>query len=385
MPDQNSLVIIGTINAADRNAPAMHMLSLAKQLAREGYQISLVIPEYEGELLLEIDEPQITLVKTKKLNLPQIPNSLSALLQIPSLWRLRKIDKVYVRTGPLSFLLTLAARLFGYKKIVLEVNGWLADELKIMGLPWVVTAFYEKIQVMELKLATSIRVVTIGLKNIMLSANIAENKIHVIENGTDIDLFTPLNRIACRKELQLDLDTQYLVFVGNLASWQDLTTAFKALPALFAVGYNVELLVLGAGREMSRFTNEVNELGLTDKVHFLGAKVPETVNKYLSASDIGIAPFSSQRNKRIGLSPLKIRDYAAAGLPIVTTRLPGLENLQDESWICLAEPESSADFAQALSKQLDGDPHAQGKIARTYAEANFSWEQVIGKIKAIIA
>ncbi len=385
MRDQNSLVIIGTINASDKNAPAMHMLSLAKQLARSGLAISLVIPKYEGELLLEVNEPGITLVKTKKLNIPKIPNSLSALLQIPSLWRLRKIGKVYIRTGPLSFLLTLAARAFGYKKIVLEVNGWLADELKALNMPWVLTALYEKIQVFELKRASSVRVVTTGLKNIILAANIEEDKVHIIENGTDIDLFTPLDQVMCRQELNLKPDIRYLVFVGNLARWQDLPTAFKAMPALLEAGYDVEMLILGEGREMDRFIAKAKQYGLEEKVHFLGKKSPETVNKYLSASDIGLAPFTSQRNKRIGLSPLKVRDYAAGGLPVASTLLPGLEQLKNETWIHLAEPENAEGFARALMKQLEGDSKAQGRLARAYAEKNFSWEKVIANIRKLFA
>ncbi len=275
------------------------------------------------------------------------------MLQIPSLWRLRKIGKVYIRTGPLSFLLTLAARAFGYKKIVLEVNGWLADELKALNMPWVLTALYEKIQVFELKRASSVRVVTTGLKNIILAANIEEDKVHIIENGTDIDLFTPLDQVMCRQELNLKPDIRYLVFVGNLARWQDLPTAFKAMPALLEAGYDVEMLILGEGREMDRFIAKAKQYGLEEKVHFLGKKSPETVNKYLSASDIGLAPFTSQRNKRIGLSPLKVRDYAAGGLPVASTLLPGLEQLKNETWIHLAEPDNAEALRMLGAALLD--------------------------------
>jgi len=381
---QNKLVIAASINISDRNAPAVHLLSLAKHLQLRGHRVVLIVPEYEGTLPVDLPENSVVLETTKRLRLPAIPNSLGVVMQLRALWRHRQCGTLYLRSGTLTLVLALAAKSFGYKRLVLEVNGWLADELKVRGHSRLLTSLVEKMQFAEMSLANSVRVVTSGLKDLLVSGSVNEQKIQVIGNGTDIDTFRPLDRAECRSLFNLRKNTKYLIFAGNLAEWQDLTTVFEAMPIILERGYNVELLILGDGREKNRFYEEVERVGITQSVQFLGAKPLETLNQYLNAADIGLAPFRKARNARIGLSPLKIRDYAAAGLPVITSNLPGLDTFQQESWITLVEPENARAFADAIIRWLD-DPDEQRRLtARAYAVQNFSWADVVQQLEAHI-
>lgn len=378
---QNRLVIVASINISDRNAPAVHLLSLAKQLQQRGHQVVLIAPEYDGTLPVSLPDDAFILETTKRLRLPGIPNSLNVLAQLPALWRRRRWGTIYIRSGPMSIVLTGAARVFGYRQVIVEVNGWLADELKVMGYSRLLTSLINRIQFGELALAKTVRVVTEGLKDILVSGSIRKEKITIIGNGTDIEEFRPIDRMDCRNLHKLRKETTYLIFAGNLAEWQDLTTLFKALPLIRKTGIDVELLILGEGREKGRFIQESEQEGIADQVHFLGAHDLATVNEYFNAADIGIAPFRKARNSRIGLSPLKIRDYAAAGLPVVTSNLPGLDTLKDECWITLAEPENAEALATAIIKQHNAPRKKHRQAARTYAEQNFSWADVVQRLE----
>ncbi len=384
MANRNKLVIITSINISDKNAPAIHILSLTKQLLLLGYEIVLVAPEYQGTLQILLPREQLTIEPTKRLSLPAIPNSLSAIAQLPALWRNRHAGPLYIRTGPMSFILSTAARLIGYRRIIMEVNGWFADELTAMGYPRVITWLFEKLQIFELRLASSIRVVTKGLKVLLVESGIKANKIHFIDNGTNLDLFRPRDRSACRKKLNLRDRITYLVFAGNLAEWLDLMTILKAIRIVLAEGYDIEFLILGHGRARDKFENEASQIGLAGKVHFLGAQSPEVVNEYFNAADIGVASFFEARNKRIGLSPLKIRDFAAAGLPFVTSDLPGLDTLKGQSWVELAEPENPDDFARAIMVQIKAAGDKNRQAARAYAEQNFSWKDVVQHLERLL-
>jgi len=377
----NKVVIVASINIADRNAPAVHLLSLAKQLQQNGHQIVLIAPEYDGTLPVSLPKNSFILEMTKRLRLPGIPNSLNVLAQLPALWRYRRYRALYVRTGPMSIVLTVAAKIFGYQRLVLEVNGWLADELQVMGYPQFLTSLVNKMQFAELAIASSVRVVTPGLKAILVSGSIEKQKIQVIGNGTDLDVFQPLDRTACRERCKLRKETTYLVFAGNLAEWQDLTTLFKALPIVLKLGYDVELLILGEGRERDRFTQEAEQEGIAARVHFLGAHDLATINQYFNVADVGVAPFRKARNSRIGLSPLKVRDYAAAGLPVVTSNLPGLDTFKGERWITLAEPENAKELAVAIIEQLNAPREQHRLAARAYAERNFAWADVVRQLE----
>ena len=104
----------------------------------------------------------------------------------------------------------------------------------------------------------------------------------------------------------------------------------------------------------------------------------EKANTVINTFDIALAPFTRRRNAEIGLSPIKIRDYAAAGRLVVCSRIPELEELAEHGWVLLHEPDDPADLARVLIDCLTGehDSAAAGHRARAYAEERFSWETI---------
>jgi glycosyltransferase involved in cell wall biosynthesis len=58
-----------------------------------------------------------------------------------------------------------------------------------------------------------------------------------------------------------------------------------------------------------------------DNVHLLGGKPYEELPRYCRAFDVGLIPFRMNRLTR-AVNPIKLREYLAAGLPVVSTPLP---------------------------------------------------------------
>ena len=101
---------------------------------------------------------------------------------------------------------------------------------------------------------------------------------------------------------------------------------------------------------------------------------------------MAIAPFVRRRNERIGLSALKIGDYAAAGRAVVAADLPGIREFAEAGWLVLHRPDDPRSLAEEVLNLLH-DPARRREIgckARTYAVANLSWGLIAKKILTMI-
>jgi glycosyltransferase involved in cell wall biosynthesis len=123
--------------------------------------------------------------------------------------------------------------------------------------------------------------------------------------------------------------------------------------------------------------------GQTPPVRWLGAQSPDTVNAQLNAVDVVLAPFTRARNSVTGLAPLKIRDCAGAGRACVASRVAGIDQLEGEPWMFLAEPEDPLAFASAIRRALAADPVTTRLAARTFAEQRFDWRLVAEQVATL--
>ncbi|MEJ2568823.1 MAG: glycosyltransferase family 4 protein, partial [candidate division WOR-3 bacterium] len=178
-------------------------------------------------------------------------------------------------------------------------------------------------------------------------------KILVIGNGTDTNHFKPINKIKAKTELGLNADSLYVGFIGNFAIWQGLNSLLQAIPKVLKSHKDVNFLLVGDGPEMAKIRKAVLDLELEKEKIILTGKVPyQETNLYINAFDIGVAPFIRERNESIGLSPLKIRDYAACGVPIITTRIKGLEIVEEKNIGILVPPDDSNALSDAIIKLI---------------------------------
>ncbi len=123
----------------------------------------------------------------------------------------------------------------------------------------------------------------------------------------------------------------------------------------------------------------VGELAARPNIHLLGPKTREELPRYLDTFAAGIIPYRVNSLTET-VHPVKTYEYLAAGLPVVSTRLPELLPL--ESIIRL---ENGAEaFHRALAQILDGDSPEEKNSRMNFARAN-SWERRVEKIEGIIA
>lgn len=142
-------------------------------------------------------------------------------------------------------------------------------------------------------------------------------KFTVINNGINIDIFT--NAKPYKKNeisYKLDSKTKLLCMVGRFSEAKDQGTIIRAMKSL---SENVHLLLVGEGP--LKICNEklARDLGVDDRVCFLGFR--NDVEKILKTSDIII---QSSKWEGFGLSAV---EGMATGKPVITSDVSGLKEV----------------------------------------------------------
>jgi glycosyltransferase involved in cell wall biosynthesis len=369
----NGVVLATTTDLTAFNASSLHFLGLAQALHALGQSVTILAPRPRGALTVELDA---AIRQSFTPNVRGLPRAAAIGLMGPALRRLAPKQKLYVRSGTGTFGLVKAARALGFNRIVVESNGWFEDDLSVLGKskPWQVLARH--LQVAEAGAADRLRVVTRGLGALFEANGISPAKIDHIGNGTSLELFKPGDRAAARHALGISSDAEVLVFVGNLWPAIDLPVVFDAMELLSATRPKLQFVIVGDGVSRCKF----EAVSGPSTVRWLGSLSQSGANDAIAAADVAIAPFVSARNERIGLSPLKLYDYAAAGRVVIATALPGIVDLAGQPWLHLAKPHDARSYAYAIVNALDCGRRAAEISARAYAVANFGWDSVARQV-----
>jgi rhamnosyl/mannosyltransferase len=115
---------------------------------------------------------------------------------------------------------------------------------------------------------------------------------------------------ATREARQVDLPT--VLFVGRLRYYKGLGVLLEALTRLPA-----RLRVVGTGSMAATWQAKAHELGVADRVEWLGDVSDDDLPQVLSAADVFALP-AIARSEAFGVA---ILEAMAAGLPVVTTEL----------------------------------------------------------------
>lgn len=281
----------------------------------------------------------------------------------------------------------LISRLFGIP-LVKEVNTIGTDEIKMsMRADKFTRWLYKKIQGSSIGKAERIIVVTPEMKtSLQTEHGVAPDKITVIQNGANIDLFRPMDQAKAREKLGLNRNAAYVIFVGLLREWQGVEYLIRSLPLIRAQHPEAQLLIVGDGPLMEKLRDIAVQIGEASNVIFTGGVSYEDVPFYINASDVCAAPFVAELNKKGALCSLKMHEYLACGKPCVISKLDGVEATAEDHCLVPVEPENVVELAAGIASLLkNGQLRKQmGENGRKYIVQNHSWEKVTERVAEVL-
>lgn len=210
-----------------------------------------------------------------------------------------------------------------------------------------------------------------SLRRVALGLGVPPERVRVVGNGVDLDRFRPIDRAQARAALGLPPDAPVLVSVGGLCERKGFHRVIDCLPAMHAQGTDAHLLVVGGpspeGDWTERLRAQVLALGLSERVHFIGAVPQEDLYRVLSAADVFVLGTRNEGWANVFLEAM------ACGLPVVTTDVGGNAEV-----VCRPELGAVVPFGDepALAAAMHAALHRpwDRSAIRQHAQAN-TWDR----------
>jgi hypothetical protein len=211
-------------------------------------------------------------------------------------------------------------------------------------------------------------------------------KVAVIPSAVDTERFRPEDHTEARRLLGLPPDEPIVVYVGRMLPRKDVRNVVRALAELkrqLVPGERLPLLLLVGGDtnepdeattpEIGALRRLAADLGVADRVRFLGRRQPDELRWCYAAGDVAV---TTPWYEPFGLTPL---EAMACGRPVVGSAVGGITfTIADGETGLLVPPRDPAALAANLRLLLADSALRQrmGRAARSRVEHLFTWNIV---------
>jgi colanic acid biosynthesis glycosyl transferase WcaI len=298
-----------------------------------------------------------------------------------------KPDVIYCVMPPLP--LGVSAEFLGFIKsapVVVNIQdiypdiavavGVLSNRTAIRFFEWMERAIYQR--------ASSLVVIADGFKENIAGKGVPEDKIHVVPNWADPEEIMPGSRDnAFRSQLGVG-DRFTLSYSGSLSFNTNLDPVLGAAKLLKDEVFS--FVIVGDGVKKAELTAKAEKMELSN-LQFLPFQPLDRYPQVLAAADMNLVTLN--RQAAMASVPSKMFKMMAVGRPVLAITIEGNEVhrlISDaECGLCVPpdDPKYLAEtlrYAASNPKELD----RMGKNARKYLVENFSRQDCVRKIEAIL-
>jgi glycosyltransferase involved in cell wall biosynthesis len=190
--------------------------------------------------------------------------------------------------------------------------------------------------------------------------------VRIIHNGVGTTEFAPI---------VLDSDATDLVFLGELRQLKGIDVLLEALARLHRDGRSTTLSIVGDGPLADELHARTRELGLAHAVRFFA---PMPARHALAKGRTMVVPSRSES------LPYVVLEAAAAGKPLIATRVGGIPEIFGAQSASLVPPDDSGTLADAIRHALDNPQaaDADAMFLRKRVATDFSVDVMVESIIA---
>lgn len=176
-----------------------------------------------------------------------------------------------------------------------------------------------------------------------------------------------------------DDDSFKVIFTGNIGTAQGL----QILPRTAALlnGENIRFVMVGDGRYLKEFRNEIRKCGVEDRFVMIPRQPAERIPELLAACDAAFLSFQDAALWAMTI-PAKLQSYMACGIPVIASAQGETKRVIEEAGCGVCAPIGDA---AALSEAVKGLRNANlaelGSNGRDYFEKNFDKRMLMEQIE----
>ena len=373
---------------------------MALRLVQAGHRVSMIggtsdLIEVDGKpgdiLREEIDGINVYRIIEPYSNSMSFPRRwLSFLKFARQAYRLSKtiqdVDVVFATSTPLTTGDPgRKAAKYHHCPFIFEVRD-LWPELPIaMGLvkSWYLKMYLKRMELRAYRAADYIIGLAPGIKQGIGNTGYPMDKISMIPNGSDIELFQPTNIKDIDGDSRFGTPGDFrLSFTGAHGLANGLDAVLDAIIILKEKAISgVQFCFIGSGGSKSRLIQRAEREGLNQYISWVDPIPKKELAQLLPQMDIGMMILDNVPAFYHGTSPNKFFDYLACGLPILNN-YPGWvsEYIQEYDCGVVVEPSNPESFADTVIDLMDrrDQLHIMGSNSRKLAETIFN-RNILGK------
>lgn len=163
----------------------------------------------------------------------------------------------------------------------------------------------------------------------LLMAYSVHKDISVVPTGIDLSKFDQSRytmeeveqlRVSC----QLEPEDKVMLYIGRVSQEKNIEEIIAAMPEYMARRTEVKFVIVGSGPALSKLQEMVEELGLSERFVFTGAKPWDTIGLYYQLGDVFV---SASKSETQGLTYI---EAMASGLPVVAREDKCLEDILEQ-------------------------------------------------------
>jgi glycosyltransferase involved in cell wall biosynthesis len=215
---------------------------------------------------------------------------------------------------------------------------------------------------------------------------VPREKISVIENGVETELFAPepfsAEAAALRKEL--DAEGKFVVsYIGTMGMAHGLETIIAAAVQLQTTNPEIVFLMLGEGAEKEHIVALAQQRGLNN-LRFVDQQPRERIPAYISASDVCLVPLKKTDLFKTVI-PTKMLEFMSCARPVIL----GVDGqaraiLEEARGGLVIEPENSDALVSAIryltanrEAGLELGQNGRGYIVRKFSRSNTAEKYIL--------
>jgi glycosyltransferase involved in cell wall biosynthesis len=304
---------------------------------------------------------------------------------------MRKIKNpdVIITSSP-TFFSIFSGYWFSLRKkasFVLEIRDlWPAAmiELGVMKEGFI-TKTLEKMELYFYRKSKRLIMVTKSFKENVVNRGIDSNKVHVITNGVNQELFYPKQKSKGIIEKYNLNDKFVITYVGAHGISQNLNTILKVAKSL-EKDKEFQFLFIGEGAEKDKLKQIANEQQINN-VTFVDSQPKEMVPEFYNTSDISLIPLKNIELFKTFI-PSKMFEIMACGVPIVASVEGESADILNESQAAeVVKPDDPEQIMQAILK-IKNDKVFLEKLQKNgpaFVEQNYSRRKLAEQYLKIIS
>lgn len=215
--------------------------------------------------------------------------------------------------------------------------------------------------------------------DILRGMGLSEQRIHIVPNGVDVHKFYP-------RKKRMKKSYPVILTVSRLDAHKGHDYVLKALALLAEKGIDFTYLIAGRGEEERKLKMQARELGLSEKVKFLGFVPDGELPELYANSDIYVMASRAMPGRMDLIEGFGIAflEASASGLPVVAGRSGGVPDaVRDGKTGLLVTPDDESEIADALQRLISDKNFARrlGVEGRRWVVSEMQWRHAMNRMR----